>query len=178
MEKITFRKPILGDADELFFVKAAAFRDEFELFNYTAHDDYKNVLESCDITSPEIEKSFFSHDWHNSFCNGGPKDWATVILCNDKIVGSIVVLPAKYCGETFDDIDLIDGMNCVVSMYILPEYKNRGIGEMSIKYAEKSHPASKWILSTPADVSPKNVHFYKKCGFVQYKNPNIFIKGF
>ena len=54
---------------------------------------------------------------------------------------------------------------------------------MAMEYVEKLHPADKWILDTPK-VSPKNKHFYEKCGYTQGNNEihngflNVYSKGF
>ena len=105
----------------------------------------------------------FSIDWHKRICSFG--NYTLVIEDDTKIIGSIVALPAKYSGHEYPNINMPDEkLNVLICMYILPEYQNKGIGELAIKTIEEMHPAEKWIPDTP-EVSVKNKRFYKKCGY-------------
>ena len=159
MENITFRPATENDAEALYYVKIAAFSDEFEQFKYVEADDiFKNIVEDSQSDNPK--EAMFTMDWHKRFINN-----AFVIEDGVKIIGSIVIVPGIPFGHDYPGYDAArEDTNVLLSMYVLPEYKNKGIGTAAVEYAEQEKPAKKWILSTP-DVSVKNKCFYEKCGY-------------
>lgn len=53
------------------------------------------------------------------------------------------------------------------SIYVGPEYQNKGIGSETLNFIEQSFPeVKKWILDTPY-LSFRNHHFYEKMGYVK-----------
>jgi len=170
MENITFRPAMPSDVETLYRVKVAAFAEDFERFKYAeANEIFKEDVE--DVKSENPKSYMFSKDWHKQFATGD--DNALVIECDAEIIGSIIVLPAKTLGQYFEQLfqDEYPGYdfsrhdtNILMCVYVLPEYKNKGIGEAAMAYIEQLHPAEKWLLSTP-NVSVKNKHFYEKCGY-------------
>ena len=178
MENITFRPATENDAEALYRVKTAAFSDEFEQFKYVDADDiFKNIVEDSQSDNPK--EAMFTMDWHKSLIN-----YAFAIEEGAKIIGSIVIVPGIPFGHDYPGYDAVkDDTNVLLCMYVLPEYKNKGVGTAAVEYAERVKPAKRWILSTP-DVSVKNKHFYEKCGYKadeKYGSNNIlrtFIKGF
>jgi len=173
MENITFRPAKPEDADTLFKVKTAAYGDEFKLFNYDDVDD-------CYADDPK-EDGMFSRKWHESFCNGHIGDWSIVIKAGSKIIGHIVAYPGQdqFFKDAYSEYDMTGNVNVIFCIYVLPEFKNRGIGEKAMDYMERLHPADKWILDTP-EISQKNKHFYEKCGYTQGRSgsTNVYAKGF
>ena len=45
-------------------------------------------------------------------------------------------------------------VNIHFCIYVLPEYKNKGIGKLAMDYMEQLHPADKWILAQARYHSP------------------------
>ena len=182
VKNIKFRPATANDAETLYHVKIAAFADEFEQFKYAEADGiFKTIVEDSKSGSPK--EGMFSMGWHRQFCSAG--DHATVIEDGETIIGSIVVLPGKGFGQEQDypGYDLSqDDTNVLLCIYVLPEYKNKGVGAAAMEYMERLKPAKKWILSTP-DVSVKNKRFYEKCGYKsgEKTGPNhilrIYTKG-
>ena len=57
--------------------------------------------------------------------------------------------------------------------YILPEYRNKGIGQRALKIAESKYPdATEWRLDTILE-EKNNVHLYGKLGYVEYGERKI-----
>ena len=57
--------------------------------------------------------------------------------------------------------------------YILPEYRNRGIGQRALKIAESKYPDSaEWRLDTISE-EKNNIHLYEKLGYVEYGERKI-----
>ena len=163
MKKINFRAATPSDANILFDVKIAAYGDEFREFNY-AQNGYKDVVEDCNINMAR-EDGMFSKKWHEAFCSGYFGDWSLVIEIESKIIGQIVAFSGKdknlHSLYNYSSYDMTGNVNIIFCIYVLPEYKNRGVGKMAMEYMEQLHPADKWILDTPK-ISSKNKHFYEK----------------
>jgi GNAT superfamily N-acetyltransferase len=177
MEKITFRKATPHDADTLFNVKISAYGDEFKEFNYVEHG---YDVTDCDVNVTR-EDGMFSRKWHEIFSSEFHGCWSLVIEADNKIVGQIVAISGehKHIAGNYSSYDMTGSVNIIFCIYVLPEYKNKGIGKMAMEYMEKIHPADKWILDTPK-ISPKNKHFYEKCGYKQGESGslNVYSKGF
>ena len=78
------------------------------------------------------------------------------ITVGEVIVGGIIVW-------------ILNGDNRLGTIFIDPEYQNRGIGYQTWQFIEQTYPDTKsWTLGTPS-YSLKNHHFYEKCGFVKIK---------
>lgn len=75
-----------------------------------------------------------------------------------------------FDGQTVGGIKLFDMKNGhyrLGSIYILPNFQNRGIGHKAIEFIESEFPnARKWSLDTPYK-SFRNHYFYEKHGFVK-----------
>lgn len=57
--------------------------------------------------------------------------------------------------------------------YILPEYRNQGIGQRALKIAESKYPDSaEWRLDTILE-EKNNIHLYEKLGYVEYGERKI-----
>lgn len=75
------------------------------------------------------------------------------ILENEDIVGGIVIVVK---GNRHFHLDLI---------FIHPDYHNRGIGMMAMRFIEKTYSATRWTLDTPT-WAVRNRYFYEKLGYV------------
>ena len=54
------------------------------------------------------------------------------------------------------------------TIFISPEYQNKGIGKKVWKYIESNFPTKSWKLETPV-WSTRNHHYYEKvCGFIKH----------
>ena len=107
-------------------------------------------------------------------------DWSLVIEADDKIIGQIVAFHWEHQPfADYSEYDMTGNINVLFCVYVSPEFKNKNIGQMAMKYMEQLHPADKWILDTPK-VSSKNKHFYEKLGYSQNarNNKNVYTKGF
>jgi len=176
---ITFRPARPKDAKALFDVKIAAYGDEFREFQY-AEEGYQDAVDECNAKRPK-DDGMFSRKWHRMFCASKQGGWSLVMLDGKKIIGQIVAFPGdnEYFRDTYVDYDMSGSVNVIFCTYVLPEYKNRGVGQMAMEHMERLHPADKWILDTPK-ISPKNKHFYEKCGYTQGQSGslNVYAKGF
>ena len=75
-----------------------------------------------------------------------------------KIIGGIIVwiLP--------------EGRNILGTIFIDPEFQDRGVGQETWAFIERTYPETKnWRLATPTWAT-KNHHFYKRCGFIQVES--------
>ena len=176
---ISFRTAKPEDADTLFKIKIAAYDDEFKKFNY-AEQGYQDVVEDCH-TDRAKDEGMFSRKWHEIFCSEQDGIWSMVIEDDSNIIGQIVVCSGQieYFSNPYSEYDMTGNVNILFCIYVSPEYKNKGIGEMAMAYMQQLHSADKWILDTPK-ISLKNKHFYEKCGFIQGTSGplNIYAKGF
>ena len=72
---------------------------------------------------------------------------------DDRIVGAIIVW-------VFDT-----GKNILGSIFVDPEYQDRGVGTRTWAFIESTYPNTKtWQLETPS-LATKNHRFYEKYGF-------------
>jgi GNAT superfamily N-acetyltransferase len=75
------------------------------------------------------------------------------IMADGTIVGDIIIR------------DNHDGTYFLGGLYVIPKYKNNGIGQAAIKFLDQQFQnAHRWSLETPAD-KERNHYFYEKCGF-------------
>ena len=57
--------------------------------------------------------------------------------------------------------------------YILPEYRNQGVGQRALIIAERKYPEStEWRLDTILE-EKNNIHLYEKLGYVEYGERKI-----
>ena len=76
-------------------------------------------------------------------------------ISDGRIVGAVIVW-------IFDT-----GKNILGTIFVDPEYQNRGVGQRFWDFIESTYPDTKsWQLETPS-FAVKNHHFYEKCGFTK-----------
>lgn len=76
------------------------------------------------------------------------------IMLDDVLIGAFIVFrdyPEK-------------GSNVLGTIFLDPEYQNRGIGTQVMEYIHDSFPARRWVLDTP-EWHTRNRHFYEKLGY-------------
>jgi GNAT superfamily N-acetyltransferase len=77
------------------------------------------------------------------------------VLLDGRIVGGLIVWILE------------DGDNILGTIFVDPDYQNRGIGTRTWEFVEATYPDTKsWKLHTPS-YATSNHHFYEKCGFVK-----------
>jgi len=77
------------------------------------------------------------------------------IIAGEEIIAGIIIwiLPKAH--------------NILGTIFVDPDYQDRGVGQAIWQYIEKTYPDTKsWRLGTPTWAT-KNHHFYEKCGFVK-----------
>ena len=85
------------------------------------------------------------------------------VLCGGRIAGAMEI------GRREDHM-------LVNRFYILPEYRNKGIGQQALKIAEGKYPEStEWRLDTILE-EKNNIHLYEKLGYVEYGERKIINK--
>src|SRR5258706_6785263 len=135
---VTFERPTIADAQALVDLQVRAF-----------HDDAR-IYPGVEIGGPP------GYDSVEQMLD----DLATYpcykIVCDGRIVGGIVVFDR---GQGHYHLDRI---------YIDPDYHNRGIGTLAMRFIEETYPAVKWSLDTPT-YAVRNQHFYEKLGYVKVK---------
>ncbi len=75
------------------------------------------------------------------------------VMADNHIIGAIIVW-------IFDT-----GQNFLGTIFVDPEYQNRGVGHHTWEFIESTYPQTiGWQLETPG-YATSNHHFYEKCGF-------------
>lgn len=125
-----------------------------------AHEEDAEILKEIGLKAFAEDKKEYgsfpqgidSIDWHISQIKSG---MYYKIIFEGRIVGGIRVF------------DMKEGHYRLGSIYLLPEFQNRGIGHQTMKFIENRFPdAQKWSLDTPSK-SFRNHYFYEKHGYVK-----------
>ena len=83
------------------------------------------------------------------------------ISYQDTLIGGVIVwiLPENH--------------NILGTIFIDPEYQDRGLGQQTWDFIEITYPDTKsWRLATPTWAT-KNHHFYKRCGFSEVDSDSL-----
>lgn len=81
------------------------------------------------------------------------KGWK--ILLGDRVIGGLIVWILER------------GENILGTIFVDPDYQDRGVGTRAWAYVEETYPdTASWTLHTPG-YAAKNHHFYEKCGFAK-----------
>jgi GNAT superfamily N-acetyltransferase len=83
------------------------------------------------------------------------------VLLDGRIVGGLIVW-------------ILDGGdNILGTIFVDPDYQDRGIGTRTWAFVEATYPDTRsWKLGTPS-YAIKNHHFYEKCGFVKVDEESV-----
>lgn len=76
----------------------------------------------------------------------------------EKLVGAFIVFIGEKLGSP--------GNNTLGTIFIDPEWQDRGFGSQALQYMFVEFPAKRWRLGTP-EWATRNHHFYEKNGFVK-----------
>jgi len=83
------------------------------------------------------------------------------IIVESKTIGGIIVWIYKH------------GRNVLGTVFVDPDYQNRGIGTLAWSLIEETYPDTKsWNLGTPSWAT-KNHHFYEKNGFKKIREEPV-----
>jgi GNAT superfamily N-acetyltransferase len=86
------------------------------------------------------------------------------LLPYDESIGFKIVSGESEIGGIIVWI-LPEGDNILGTIFVDPDFQDRGVGEGSWRFIEQQYPDTKsWRLGTPTWAT-KNNHFYVKCGF-------------
>jgi GNAT superfamily N-acetyltransferase len=85
------------------------------------------------------------------------------VVAIDQVIGAIIVWVFEL------------GKNILGTIFVDPEYQDRGVGTQIWQFIEASYPETmSWQLETP-EWATKNHHFYeKKCGFTKVGEKDEF----
>ena len=79
------------------------------------------------------------------------------IVADGKVIGGIIVWIYEH------------GRNVLGTIFVDPDYQDRGIGTLAWRLIEETHPDTQsWTLGTPSWAT-KNHHFYEKNGFTKIR---------
>jgi GNAT superfamily N-acetyltransferase len=60
------------------------------------------------------------------------------------------------------------GNNTLGTIFVDPEWQDRGIGSQAVQYILATFPGKRWVLGTP-EWATRNHHFYEKNGFIKIR---------
>ena len=126
------------DARHLWEMQVEAF---MELYNKYQDTETNPAAEPVDKMITRLEQPFTYYYY---------------IQADTDIVGAIRVVDNKEGGEA----------KRISPIFVMPQYRNRGLAQKAILEAEKIHGASHWELDTILE-EEGNCHLYEKMGYHQ-----------
>ncbi len=126
------------DAERLWKMQIEAFT---ELYNKYQDTETSPAMEPIDKIIMRLEQPFTYYYY---------------IQADNDIVGAIRVVDKKEDGKT----------KRISPIFVMPNYRNRGIAQKAIIEAEKIHGVSHWELDTILQ-EEGNCHLYEKMGYHQ-----------
>jgi len=114
-------------------------------------DDAQKHLGKDSGGPPGYDNGDFFRTWLFPY----PESVGYKVTLNDQVIGGIIVwiLP--------------EGDNILGTIFIDPDFQDRGVGRRTWEFIEETYPDSlSWRLATPA-WAEKNHYFYRKCGFLE-----------
>lgn len=110
------------------------------------------------------DKSFYADYMKYGYCPGYGKTVQSLAESIKKNMSFKIMADGKVVGKVSAKEN--ERNECHLDcLCIIPEYENRGIGQVTVAFIEKQFPnAVKWSLETPAD-KLRNHYFYEKCGY-------------
>ena len=155
------------DAGPLAVIGALAFNDDRKWMP----DDLReaNVRQA----DPDKGPPPVSYEWNLqvienlSYGARKPSDstYYKVLLGEDRLVGGLLVVVRP---------DLGDGEWRCETIFVDPDYHNRGIGKEILRQMYRNHPdAARWTLDTP-EWAVRNHAFYERMGFTKFRVSNEY----
>jgi len=133
---VTFARATAADAEALVKLQVLAFHDDARVYPGVQLGGPPGY-DSVEATLEKIRVDDFYK-----------------ILYEGQIVGGLAVFDL---GQGHFHLDVI---------FIDPAQHSRGIGTQAMHFIERTYPAKKWTLNTPA-YATRNHHFYEKFGYVK-----------
>ncbi|MFQ5979726.1 MAG: GNAT family N-acetyltransferase [Candidatus Heimdallarchaeota archaeon] len=142
MIDIRFERALEADIPELTSIMKRAFDDDSQRF-----------LGKPEGGPPGYDDGSFLERWGFSEEGG---DCYKIILDDSKAIGVFIVFLPR------------NGKNVLGTIFIDPEFQDRGIGTQAMQFIFSTFPGKTWRLDTP-DWTTRNHHFYEKNGFIKIR---------
>ena len=140
---VTLKRASIDDAEEIWQMQKLAFAELLERYQ-----DY-DTNPACETLERVCEKL----NWEPTYFY--------FIYLDDTKVGAVRVVDKK------------DGSQKRISpIFVMPEYRNRGIAQQAIQLCESIHGAENWHLDTILQEAG-NCHLYEKMGYQKTGNTRI-----
>jgi ribosomal protein S18 acetylase RimI-like enzyme len=151
---ICFEKATEGDIPELMKIMKKAFDDEAIRFKGNPEGGGPPGYDDGSF----LMKWGFTGDGQNS--SGSLYKILVETEKAEKLVGAFIV----FIGEK----DGSPGDNTLGTIFVDPEWQDRGIGSQAMQYLLATFPAKRWVLGTP-EWATRNHHFYEKNSFTKIR---------
>ncbi len=152
-ERIELILATVDDAELLHQIKYEAFLPLYEKY----HDDETNPAKEK-IDKVIYQLTHFNGEYYK-------------IIIEGQTVGAVRVARKKSKKE--NETDYIQDVNYISPLFIIPEFQNRGIGQIVIRNLFRMYENTiTWRLDTIKQESG-NCHLYEKCGFVRIGEEHI-----
>ena len=136
--KIKLLRATIDDAKELHTMQVEAFKELLEKYQ---DFDTSPANENIEEVEKRLKQDF---TFYYFICIGQQK------------VGAIRIVDKKEVGKN----------KRISPIFILPEFRNRGIAQEAIRLCEKVHGNENWELATILQEA-RNCHLYEKMGYQQ-----------
>lgn len=126
----------IEDADILWKMQVEAFQEMYEKYQDI---ETSPATEKVDKMVARLKQSFTYYYY---------------IVMDEEIVGAIRVVDEKISNKP----------KRISPIFIMPKYRNKGLGQKAILLAEEIHGSTDWSLDTIMQ-EPGNCHLYEKMGY-------------
>lgn len=128
----------IEDAEKLWNMQVAAFKELYDKYQDTQTSP---ATEPMDKIIMRLEQPFTYYYF---------------IIANNMAIGAIRIVDKHEYGVT----------KRISPVFVMPEYRNRGLAQKAIKLAEEKHGYSDWELETILE-EKGNCYLYEKMGYSQ-----------
>lgn len=146
-------------------------------FQKSALKDAKLLTELKIRTFDDDSRRFFNRP------NGGPPGYDSVEFQRELIINHMTY-NILWDSNIIGSMTITDNGNFhyeLSTIFIIPEYQNKGIGQQAIMFIEQEfQDAKKWTLDTPSTAT-RNHYLYEKMGYTKVheilidKKTNLFL---
>ena len=133
---VTLQRAVLADAEALWQMQLAGFADLLEKYQDLETNPAAEPLEKTVMRLQQPARSFY------------------FILADGQRVGAVSVRTME------------DGWKKLGPLWVMPEWRGKGIAQEAIRLAESIYGSSKWRLDTILQ-EKGNCHLYEKMGYRQ-----------
>ena len=128
----------IEDAEKLWNMQVTAFKELYDKYQDT---ETSPATEPMDKIIMRLEQPFTYYYF---------------IIANSMATGAIIIVDIHEYGVT----------KRISPVFVMPEYRNRGLAQKAIKLAEEKHGYSDWELETILE-EKGNCYLYEKMGYSQ-----------